>query len=321
MATKEIGSTGHYATLDLWEAYLNGVGAFGADEIGQVQNQELTQSVVTTFDGSSPGAFRIILEAVSGGSFRDHADKLTNRLAYVSTYGACVRKTSGSGELLSINDPNFTLRNLMLKKDSAYSGMIVFVDITNTGQQIDNCVIAQVAGAWGVTFKNLAMTNTVMYSDGVGRLGDLSNGTNSMFNCVTANLGAAGSTTGLSLAYGTSTVSNTAVLGFNTDASGTIGGTNNATDKSSSGMPATNLQTSLVGSTEFENVASFATADFRLKSTSAKCKDNGTASGAPSLDTIGQSRSGSTDIGAWEYQAAGGASVVPILNSYRQRRL
>lgn len=306
MATKTIGSTGDYATLDLWEAYLNGLGAFGADEIGQVQNEELTQTVVTTFDGSSPGANRIILEAVSSGSFRDHADKLTNRGAYVSTYGACIRKTSGSGEIINVNDPNFTLRNLMLKKDSAYGGTLIFNDTANTGQQIDNCIIALAAGAWGITLKECAITNTVVYSDGVGALFDMASGTNSLFNCVAANLGAAGSTTGITRAYGTATISNTAVTGFNTDASGTIGGTNNATDKSSSGMPSTNLQTSLVEADEWENVASFATADFRLKSTSAKCKDNGTASGAPSLDIIGQSRSGSTDIGAWEYQAGGG---------------
>lgn len=321
MATKTIGSTGDYATLDLWEAYLNGVGAFGADEIGQVQNEELTQTVVTTFDGSSPGANRIILEAVSGGSFRDHADKLTNRLAYVSTYGACIRKTSGSGELINVNDPNFTLQNLMLKKDSNYGSLFVFADSANTGQQIDNCILVSAAGQAGLTGKNCAVTNTVLYSDGVTLIGDFANGTNSMFNCVVANLGAAGSTVGINRYSGTTTISNTAVTGFNTDASGTIGGTNNATDKSSSGMPATNLQTSLVEADEWENVASFATADFRLKSGSTKCKDNGTATGDPTTDIIGQSRSGSTDIGAWEYQAGGAALIVPILNSYRMRNL
>lgn len=145
-------------------------------------------------------------------------------------------------------------------------------------------------------------------------------GTVNFLNNTIVNIGTAGTTTGILRTYATLTVTNTAVYNFGTDASGTMSGTNNATDESSSGLPATNLQTSLVGSTEWENVSA-GTHDFRLKSTSAKMKDNGTASGVPSTDIIGQARSGSTDIGQWEYQAGGAALIVPILNSYRMRNL
>lgn len=329
MATKTIQATGgDYATIALWEDYVdsvNGTGILTEDEIGQINNEELTTTAVTTFAGSTPGAFNIILEAQSGESFRDHANKLTNRQAYVSTYGACVRRTSGSGDVFSIDDANVIIRNLMIKKDSNYGNIIYYADIANTGQVIDSCIIEMASNTQvaGIEVRSGTIKNTlvVMNASGNSVAGMYAaTGTVDVQNCVFANIGTAGTTSGIVRTYATLTVTNTAVYNFGTDASGTMSGTNNATDESSSGLPATNLQTSLTGSTEWENVSS-GTHDFRLKSTSAKLKDNGTASGVPSTDIIGQARSGSTDIGQWEYQTGGAASIVPILNSYRQRSI
>lgn len=329
MATKTIqASGGDYATVALWEDYVdsvNGTGILTEDETGQINNEELTVTGTTTFAGSTPGVFNIILEAQSGESFRDHADKLTNRQAYVNSYGACVRLTSGSVPMFSIDDANVIIRNLMLKRDSNYGAIIAYVDSGNTGQVIDSCILEAASNSQtqGVEAKSVTIKNTLIVMNASGNSVNgiwAANGTVDVQNCVFANIGTAGTNIGIGRSYATLTVTNTAVYNFGTDASGTMSGTNNATDESSSGLPATNLQTSLTGSTEWENVSA-GTHDFRLKSTSAKMKDNGTASGVPSTDIIGQARSGSTDIGQWEYQAGGAALIVPILNSYRMRNL
>jgi len=68
--------------------------------------------------------------------------------------------------------------------------------------------------------------------------------------------------------------------------------TNCATDFSSgtSTLPGSAHQYDLIGATEWESVTN-GSEDFRLKSGSVKCKDNGTSSGAPTIDIIGQARS------------------------------
>jgi hypothetical protein len=65
--------------------------------------------------------------------------------------------------------------------------------------------------------------------------------------------------------------------------------------------------------------------DWRLNTTSVKCKDNGTNSGAPTTDIIGQAISNTTrDAGAWELQQGGGgpaflaARNTPILQAVKR---
>jgi hypothetical protein len=119
----------------------------------------------------------------------------------------------------------------------------------------------------------------------------------------------AGGAVGIHQDYGTWTITNTAVARHGTDADGTLSGNNNATDKAVGGLPATARQNSLVGATEWES----ATADFRVKSTSAKLKDNGTGS---SVDIIGQAVNGTADIGAWELQSAAATVTYPMLERH-----
>ena len=62
--------------------------------------------------------------------------------------------------------------------------------------------------------------------------------------------------------------------------------------------------------------------DFHLASTDTGAKDSGTSSvnGGFTTDIDGQTRSGTWDIGAHEYQAVGGGLSIPVaMNQYRQR--
>lgn len=317
MPTKSIqASGGDYTSVAAWEAYLEGVATLSADEIGQINNEELSTTGGVTFANITPGVFRVILEAQSGDSFRDNANKLTNALRY-SAVGA--RWTDNSStSMLIINISNMTIRNLMLKKVSNYGRAIHYIDGVNTNQEIENIVLESAGiGGDAISAANVTIRNSVIIDNG-----DDSNNAcvntglddTQIVNCVIARTTTTGTNRkGVSDPYSLLTIVNTAVLGFPTDATGTPAGTNNATDQSFSGMPATNLQTSLVGATEFESVTN-GSEDFRLKSTSVKCKDNGTASGSPtppSADIVGQARSGNTDIGVWEFQSGGGGSPAP----------
>jgi hypothetical protein len=318
MATKAIqASGGDYATVALWEAYLEGIGTLAADEIGQINAEELSTVAGVTFNGTIiiPGVFHVILEAQTNDSFRDGPNQLTTALRYGAQSRA--RWThSGSDPMITSDVTNFTIRNLMLNKDNNYGRGLHFTDAAATGCNLENVILqGQTIDAALLDARSMAVRNCVLIDNGNDSANPAilgSSGTIDVVNSVIARTTTAGSNRiGILQAYATLTVVNTAIVGFPTDASGTIGGTNNATDKATGGLPATNRQNSLVGATEFESITN-GSEDFRLKSTSAKCKDNGTASGSPtppSTDIVGQARSGSTDIGVWELQAGGGAAA------------
>ncbi len=116
---------------------------------------------------------------------------------------------------------------------------------------------------------------------------------------------------------GNTVVKNTAVYGFGAnDYQGTASAscTNNATDQASFG--GTNYggsgQTSLTGATEWQSVTN-TSEDLRLKSTSAKLKDNGATAG-PANDIAGTARpQGSAyDIGCWELVVAAAGAFNPF---------
>lgn len=322
MATKIIGPNvgADYATPALWFASL--ASSLSANETGQCQNAEITVTAAQSLSGITTNGFTITLTAGAGNSFADHASKTTNQLRYNASNGAAIRKTSGSDALFDIQNSNVTISKLQLAKDSVYGYVVYMPDSGYSGRVIDQCILQfnntpanQTLLGANITVKNtlvLARSNV----PGVFNAG----GASSYQNVVIANVSGGGGTTGFDTYSGSPTLRNVAVYGFATGYSGTAGTcANNATDKASFGGTnfGTSGQVSLVGSTEWESVTA-SSEDFRLKSTSAKLKDLGTATSVPSTDIIGQSRSGSTDIGVWELQSAAGLTLLKIINETDQ---
>lgn len=302
--------TPDYTSINGWDSYLNGLGTFTEDQTGRLCWAGSGNELITsgeTLDGSTPSTFAILLEAGdtngnAGGSFRDNANKTTNALRYNASNGACVLCNSGTTQALSIADPNITVQYLQFKKTSN-SGVVLEANSADTGKIVDSCILqGSPSGAftrvfWGrnTVTKNclILLSNTTSTAAEGFKLG--SNNGDFLNNTVVCTVGAS-SRIGYNK-YGSGTVlfRNNAFYGWGTDWSGSASGvtaSHNATDLSSgaSGLPGTDRQYDLIGADEWESVTQGAE-DFRLKSGSAKCKDLGTSTGAPTTDIIDQTRS------------------------------
>lgn len=318
MAIKYIGVgaglsvSANYTSIDAWDSYLNGLGAFSENETGRIlwASSANELSAGGTLSGSSPGSFRIIVEAgdasgsAVGGSFNTHANKTTNALRYDSSYGACFAMGTNVDGFFP-TDPNVTIRNLQFKKhkDATDGGKCV-IDFsgTNGGRLLDSCIVEfqctdgdAAAACQGVSAVNTLFLIASASSTNVHAIRMTGAGNdNSFTNCTFANVTAPSNIGVAFSADHTTILRNCAVVGFTSDTNGAahLAVTWSATDEStgSSGFTGTGMQYNLVGATEFESLT-LGTPDLRLKSTSVSCKDQGTDSAAPTLDIIGQTRS------------------------------
>lgn len=322
-----LGVTPDYSDINGWDSYLNALGAFSEDQTGRVlwasSANELSVSATQVLDGSVPGGYSILLEAGdsngnAGGSFRDNANKLTNALRYNASNGACIKGGANfDNPVLRVSDPKTTVRYLQILAAQNYNRVFEAVTDNTT---IDSCIfqmnlgylnVLWLAQAPSITNCLLLVSNTNYTTvKGINWAASVAGGV--MMNCTVVNLDA-GNTSGYGFWKGyttSSSLTNVAFYGWgvNRDYGNTTTGMTAsycATDNSDANsiLPGSNHQYSLTGSNEWESLT-IGSEDFRLKSTSAACKDNGTSTGAPSVDIVGQSRSGNTDIGLWEYQSA-----------------
>jgi hypothetical protein len=299
MATRTIGSGGNHADVNAWVAYLQGIDPFSAIQEGLVVASGLTVSATQDISGFDENGNGWVLRANTGASFRDHASAATNPQFYDSTKGAFIEKTSGQPAVIDASVTNGTIKDLQIKKnDDGYNEVI---NISNSGNTVnlDSLIVHLATGARAIVQRKGDIRRTLVVCDeGDGVM--LSSGGGTVDRLTLRRLNGAGGT-GLSRDYGTWTLTNVAAAGWSTDATGTFTSSFCATDLATGGFGATGRQNNLVAATEWES----ATADFRVKSTSAKLKDNGTGSSA---DIIGQAASGTVDIGQWEFQAGGGGT-------------
>jgi hypothetical protein len=296
MATNTVGSGGTYTDLNSWVALrCQAVDPFSEKEIAAITAGGVTTSDTQDITGFDENGQGWEIKANTGASFREHASAATNPLFYDETKGAFVNKTSGSPSTIRVDVDNGTIRGLQCGKDSGYNYVIETTSSGNT-LTLEDYIVGAPGGTKGVLLRKGDSRRYLIVTNGANGI-DVSSGGGSLDRGTLVDLGGGG--VGIHQDYGSWTLTNNAVAGYTTDADGTLSGSHNATDKAAGGLPSTNRQNSLVAATEWEG----ATSDFRVKSTSVKLKDNGTGS---SVDIIGQSPSGTVDIGAWEFQAGGG---------------
>jgi hypothetical protein len=297
VATRTIGSGGDHADVNAWVLYLQGIDPFSEIQEGLVVSSGLTISATQDISGFDQNGFGWVLRANTGASFREHASAASNPLFYDNTKGAFIEKTSTQPPPIDASVTNGLIKDLQLKKNDA--GYNEVINISNSGAfvDIDSCIVHLSTGNRAITQRAGDINRTLVVCDeGDGIL--LSSGGGTVDRVTVRRLNGAGGT-GITRDYGTWTLTNVAAAGWTTDATGTFTSSYCATDLAAGGFSSTNRQNNLVAATEWES----ATADFRVKSTSAKLKDLGTGS---SVDIIGQALSGAADIGAWELQAGGG---------------
>ncbi len=315
MATKSIGSAGgrDYATIALWAAYVNALVLIAANERGECYNDsEFTTAANITIGGwTNLGSFTVTLTPASGQGFRDNASVQTNALRYNQANGVGLSSSASYASTLTLTTAFTVIDGLQIK---------------TTDNASQNCIDAG-AGPLSITFQNnivygkvrnvnfsffllfaadltpLIQNNVFIVTSASGCGIEASKGGTWLDNTIVSS--GPSSSTGIKNVYAPRPlVKNTAVAGFTTDYSGTADGssTNNATDLGAFGGTnyGTSGQVSLVATTEWQSVTA-ASEDLRLKSTSAKLKDNGVTAG-PTNDIAGTTRpQGSAyDIGAWE---------------------
>jgi hypothetical protein len=334
--TNSIGTASRdYSTIALWEAALpaSAVTA-GNSYVGQCYNDsEFTAGA--TFAGTTTDATHTItLTTGPGQSFRDNAGAATNPLRYDQSKGVGIAGNVSYATVFDGSDQYVTISNLQIKNLKAEQGTHALW-LTGANSTIDSCIFETVSGstANATSVVVLGGSNSLIQNCvAVPKTSSAVYGirfvaTGSAINCTIArptNFTAGGN--GIAGQYNAITVQNCVIVGFTTPmlkgGSNAVNGSGNATDQSSFGTSiAATGQTSLTATTEFENPSNASSVmDWRLKSTSVKCLDNGTNSGAPSTDIIGQAISNTTrDTGAWEYQQGGGASG-PVGSLYTVRQ-
>lgn len=313
---KSIGTGGDYTTLQSWEdaAPANLV---TSDIVwqGQVKNQNITGSgALLAVGGSTVDATRYKeLTTEAGASFVDHANVRTNALRYNAANGASISGTASYARLISCSENYFRISKLQLKIASgAFNSQDVFYNSGSNGL-IDSCIITkEVAGdttrpgvyiSTSGTVQNSLIYTTSSFA-GVATLYVNGSGI-SVLNCVVASFS---SKMALDDHYATGVIKNTIVhtAGSNAVTNGALTETSCYTTVAETGYTTTTFDTST--GTGFESITA-GSEDFRIKSTSVLV-DTGTSTGTPTTDISGTARSGSYDVGCWEYAAGGGATGV-----------
>lgn len=322
--TQTIGTASrNFSTLALWEAALPAsLVTDGNSYVGQCFNDtefNLGTTQLVIGGSTTDSTHTITLTTGAGQGFKDNAGAATNALRYNASNGAAITGAKHYGDIVSVTDNFVTLQNLQFRNSD--SNCLGAVTTSGTDFVADSCIFQSFVASDGACLdlggaRSTAKNCLVIVDSASGLAGLRFNDVGSGINCtVVKPSNRAASGTGIKTRYAAVTVQNCAVAGFTTaiaTVSGTFSGSGNAIDGSSypTGLSG---QTSLTIATEFVQPSNASSVmDWRLNSTSVKCKDNGTSSGAPSTDIIGTSRpQGSAyDVGAWELISAAAATVV-----------
>lgn len=322
--TSTIGTTARdYSTIQAWENACP-ANLVTADQIwrGECYNDsEFTVAgTVLTIAGMTVDATRYLeLTAAAGQSFVDHADKLTNARKYDATKGVGLRCTSAFGNAISASSSiNYCKFSRLQFQGGTHAGGEACVYQDNGNDNDWNQCIFGGRGETRIGGSGTRVRNSLIIADRATVGLRLKYGADA-YNCTivwpsdVTNTG----TTGIVSNDSGNVAQNCAVFGFATASSGTFDTTNsknNATDISSI-VGASGNQVSKTYANQFQSTVA-ASLDFRPKSGADTIDTGVTDSTNAATDLIGTARpSGSSyDIGAEEFVAAGGGTIVPLLN-------
>jgi hypothetical protein len=312
--TKTIGSTGDYATPQLWA---NAIPAdlVSADEshVGHLQNENFSGSGTRlTISGKTTDATHtIMLMTAPDCSFRDHPNRRTNALRVDTTYGATLTETSGFAPVVVLSSVDYvTIRGVQMQNTGSVdtsNNCVTYIGAA-THNVLEYCVleaknnstfVGVVRWRAGVVRNCLVINRNG--GSGVGFACDFALSLTIVGCTIVRPSNLAVASNGITTDQATVTVRNCAVFGF-TNFVNTVGsftGSNNASDV------AVGFGTNNVGPLIFTDqfqVTVNTNSDFRLKDTSG-CLDHGVTDathGTP--DISGTPRPGGTFycIGCWE---------------------
>jgi hypothetical protein len=325
--TKTIGVGKDYASINAWVAGAASTypGGLVANDViwrgvlykeGAGTNNEWVISAATTNYSLACDSTRYyLLEAASGQSFTDNANKLTNALRYNNANGVSVSVTASYVWLFDVSSVSkLTVRGLQLKISASPLN-------TSTGSVLlDKCLVSSSTSNIGQF--SFSAQNSVLYTSSASGTILNSGSIQNQFlrNCLIIGSGAAYPFVFGSYSSG-NIIKNCAIFGFSTGISNlpadidSTNSTYNATDLASFGWSATGNIVSKTFANQFQSITG-GSEDFRVK-TGADLINAGTRDQTYTndLDIVGSARSTTTPtIGAWEYAAA--APTIYEFNSF-----
>ena len=329
MAIRSVGSNVIRDYLDLNAFVADLPATLLEQEVADMYNDsEFVSTVGVVVSGiTTTAAFNIVIRAAVGQAFND----TEQALRYNSTNGVGIRKSTAYGTAMTISVNHTVLQGLQIAGTG--SNRTVGLSITSGANcTVENCLISSASnGAQYIQAVNTTqLINTaVIVNQGASTSAvgiRISYATAGIHNCTLINLSGNSTNFGIEKVGGaadSSVVKNTAVFGFQTAMeSGTWGaGTDfNATDNATLPAGSNNL-TSLTDSDEFENVASDATLDLRLKAgNSLDGAGTPDSSFTNDLDIFGNARSTlAPSIGVYETITISGVSIPVIMNQLRNQ--
>jgi hypothetical protein len=296
--TKEIGGGANdYATPALWCSYLDGLNSLSTEEIGSVYSGTYTGTAnFTGFTASASNFAR--LTTATGQSFADQAS--STALYYNASNGATL-SVSGNFALFVQVDYTVVEKFQLTGGGGGYSRPVVEVNqLSNVVLQ--NNIIHCTANVLAVRARSAQIRQNLIVCTGTGDGVAYSFGGVCDSNTIVkpSNVGASG--TGISAGYGgAATVNNNAVFNFSTNVSLSAGSATYTGVNGTAPTGGTNVG-SLTMSDQFESDVN----DFRLKSGAGLIDVGSTAN---TTDIKGVARSGTDDIGCWEFVSGGGGGT------------
>lgn len=322
---KTIGTGGDYTTLQAWAAACP-ANLVTADQIwqGQVLNQEIVFTAAApmlSLTGITTDSTRYVeLTAAPGASFIDNANVRANALRYNPANGAALRCTNPSYRLLDVRINYFRLNRLQLMNDGNAAGSFGCFDNTSATSQycsIDKCIlesysrrVANEGGTVAIYGTGNYIANSLVvqrWNDATALISSLHTGV-SAYNCSFINAGALGTGVGLRGVYGSCTLRNCFVGNVGTV---TTGSTifNKTTSCTSVAGPPAGWSAAPYSTATFKSIATDNTHDFRLEIGSALIDVGTTDADYAANDISGLARSGTYDVGAWEFATSGAAAL------------
>ena len=256
-----------------------------------------------TLSGITVDATRFVtIRAAAGHSFKDHASKLTNPLRYDPTYGVAW----SAGTITFTISADYTLVEGLQIYSGGGSGSVA-VDISGSipNVLVRNCIIQTNDSSTGGGALRSASACTVINCVAIntaGGTGFTSSGGSTKFYACTAFQTGSAAAFGFRGSYDTPLYLDCAAFGFGTNFRSGTSGSSNYNASADTSAPGANSVKSLTASAQFENVASLATLDLRVKTGHSLNFGTRAQTQTADLDIMGSARSTTTPtVGAWEY--------------------
>lgn len=303
-----------YSTPQAWEdARPADIVAAGNSYVGEMYNDSEFTSSLLVSGITTDATHTLTLRCAAGQSFRDHATRATNRLAYDQSKGAGIRSTAAYSIVVQCDVPNVTIDGIQVINTASPSIALLFSSAA-VGSTAQNCILQSkpAAGSYAVRLADSSqkLVNSVVVVDTAATaMGGILESAARAVNCTVvrpSNYAAAG--VAFTSAYGTAVVRNCAIFGFNAASVGTYAADgHNVTDFTSAPGSTGNLVSKAYANQFEQSSNAGGVEDYRLK-TGSDCINAGVtdATNVPSAtDIIGTARPQGTawDVGAWEVSA------------------